>query len=282
MASNSASAAAPSSSPLGDPQVFSNLMPELFRSYLKYKSDLLRFDWLQKTTDLNVVCRNSTTEEAFFQTPEALENAIQRYTMFDDPAGHGLSLLEPHNDCWGSWMRSALEDLHPGERPVGGPLLDVLKEGLVMGSCRYIKGYTLFRNRPNHWTYLLRDQSPLEPQFRDGENYIMRSEILAIVAIFYNQMNTLDFDVYKRTYVDRMFIYKGGSLTATIVTTMAGKVRVVQASCNPADEYPTLTYTLHGFWDLSMSTYNKTTAQKVVKWLLCPPDPAQTIPLRTL
>ncbi|KAL2362089.1 hypothetical protein RJZ56_005030 [Blastomyces dermatitidis] len=117
----------------------------------------------------------------------------------------------------------------------------------------------------------------------DGKStYIMRSENPAIAAIFYNQMNTMDYDFIKEKYVNRKLIYKDGPFKTTIVTTKSGRVRVFKASCNPADDHLTLTYTLHGFWDLSMSTYNKATAQNVAKWLLCYPDPAQTLPLRGL
>ncbi|OJD27004.1 hypothetical protein ACJ73_01601 [Blastomyces percursus] len=75
-----------------------------------------------------------------------------------------------------------------------------------------------------------------------------------------------------------------GHKTATVVTFLPGKVRVVQAICNPSEKFPVLTFTLRGLYDLDMSCYNKDTARGIIKWILCPADPhpveTKTLPLR--
>ncbi|KGQ01671.1 hypothetical protein PAAG_11664 [Paracoccidioides lutzii Pb01] len=67
---------------------------------------------------------------------------------------------------------------------------------------------------------------------------------------------------------------------ATVVSFMVGKVRVVQATCDPSNQNPTLPCTLRGSYDLSMSCYNKSSVRDIVKWILCPPELAQGLPLR--
>lgn len=65
-------------------------------------------------------------------------------------------------------------------------MIDSLTRGLVAGFSHPIISYSLYRHRHNHWVYLMRDRTALDPQFENDKNYILRSEILAVVAIFFN------------------------------------------------------------------------------------------------
>ncbi|KKZ63309.1 hypothetical protein EMCG_00292 [[Emmonsia] crescens] len=241
--------------PFSDAQEFSDLMPELFDQYWSYQPDTFSFDFLQRTADLKVVCKVTTAEKADFITPPALENAIQKSARINFPDTSEYPWDPPVDDSWTGWMGITIDslikgvDISRGEQEFGGPLFSVLAEGLVVNSHRRVLGHRLFQHRPDH--------SPLDLKGKNGNNYLLRSEIMGITSIFYRQMNE-----------------------ATIVTFMVGKVRVVQATCDPSNQYPTLTCALRGVYNLSMSCYDKSSVHNIVKWILCPPEPARGLPLR--
>ncbi|OJD21342.1 hypothetical protein ACJ73_07316 [Blastomyces percursus] len=91
--------------------------------------------------------------------------------------------------------------------------------------CRVL-AYHLLRHRRDHWGMMMQDHTPLDSKTRDGKDYLLRREIMGIAAIFYRQMNDVDWDHYKHKYMKPVLNYPGGPLT----------VRVVQATCNPS--YP--------------------------------------------
>ncbi|WEW61235.1 hypothetical protein PRK78_006725 [Emydomyces testavorans] len=272
--------------PFSDAQEFSDLMPELFDQYWCYQPDTFPFEFLQRTTDLKVVCKDTTAEKADFITPPALENAIQNCARINCPDTSEYPWDPPVDDSWTGWMGITIDslikgiDIPRGEQEFGGPLFSVLGEGLVANYHRRILADRLFRHRPNHWTFMIRDHSPLDAERKNDRNYLLRSEIMGIVSIFYRQMNEVRWDPWKHEYKQPKLTYQGGPLTATIVTFMVGKVRVVQATCDPSNQYPTLTCTLRGLYDLSMSSYDKSSVHKIVKWILCSPEPARGLSLR--
>ncbi|OJD12104.1 hypothetical protein AJ78_07253 [Emergomyces pasteurianus Ep9510] len=161
----------------------------------------------------------------------------------------------------------------------GGPLFSRLRNGLIANGHPRVLGHCLFRHRPDHWTFMIRDHSPLDSKGKNGKNYLLRSEIMGITSILYRQMNEVRWDPRKHEYMQPKLTYRDGPLTATIVTFMVGKVRVVQATCDPSNPYPTLTCTLRGLYNLSMSCYDKSSVHKIVKWILCPPELAGGVPL---
>ncbi|PGH07908.1 hypothetical protein AJ79_06116 [Helicocarpus griseus UAMH5409] len=140
-----------------------------------------------------------------------------------------------------------------------------------------IHGYSLYEHCPDHWVFTIRDFSIPKSQddsiINSKKNFLLRSEILTVVALFYRQMNEIPWDYEDHRGGKPVLRYQGGSLTATVVTFLVGKVRVVQATCNPSEKLPTLTFTLRGLYDLRMSCYNKDTVCEIVKWILCPSDP---------
>lgn len=57
------------------------------------------------------------------------------------------------------------------------------------------------------------------------------------------------------------------------MTCICAQVRVVQATLNPSEKYPTLTYTLRAIYDLNEEKYDKEAAFTTMQWILSPPDP---------
>ncbi|PGH00378.1 hypothetical protein AJ79_08230 [Helicocarpus griseus UAMH5409] len=271
--------------PLSGPKEFSSLMPGLFSLYARGSDDQLSFRFLQRTPDLGVACGECIAEDIDFPTSPALENAIQNSARIDSPKS---GRYPPVRDSyWATWLEGTISDLAReieiprGEHPPGGPLLDTLTFGVPMVNYRpRCRGLCLFRHRPDHWAYMILDYSQMDGEDRNGKDHILRGEILAATAIFYNQMNEFRWDCYQERYLKPDLKYKGGPLTPTIVNFMDKKVRVVQATCNPSEEYPTLAFTLRGLYDVDLSHYNKTTVQKVVKWIMCPPNPVYALSLR--
>ncbi|KAK2805327.1 hypothetical protein FQN50_006228 [Emmonsiellopsis sp. PD_5] len=106
--------------PFLHPREFSDLMPELFDQYWSYPSDLFFFSWLQKTSDLKVVCKETTEENVDFPTLPALENAIQNCARINSPGVNDVS--SPADYGWTGWMGVTIDDLKkeasitPGEQ----------------------------------------------------------------------------------------------------------------------------------------------------------------------
>ncbi|EEH41302.2 hypothetical protein PAAG_03588 [Paracoccidioides lutzii Pb01] len=75
-------------------------------------------------------------------------------------------------------------------------------------------------------------------------------------------------------------IYKEGFLAATIVTFIYGKVRIVQATCNPSETNPTLTSMLRAIHNLGKDNYDKEVAFDILKRIFCPSEPAGELAMR--
>ncbi|PGH05850.1 hypothetical protein AJ79_06692 [Helicocarpus griseus UAMH5409] len=97
-----------------DPQEFSDLMPELFDLYWSYPPDAFLFDFLQRTSDLKVVCKDATAEKVYFPTPPAIEKAIQNSTRINFPDTSSYPLDPPADDNWTSWMEATIYYLSKG------------------------------------------------------------------------------------------------------------------------------------------------------------------------
>lgn len=67
---------------------------------------------------------------------------------------------------------------------------------------------------------------------------------------------------------------------ATVVTFICGKVRIVQATCNPSEKYPTLNLTLRAIYNLGAENYDQKVAFDILKWILSPPEPARELAVR--
>lgn len=100
--------------PFLDAQEFSDLMPELFHIYLSYQPDTFSFDFLQRTADLKIICKDTTTENVAFVTPFALENAIQNSASINSPDTSQYPGGPPVDDSWTGWMGITIDRLIKG------------------------------------------------------------------------------------------------------------------------------------------------------------------------
>ncbi|QSS51915.1 hypothetical protein I7I53_07373 [Histoplasma capsulatum var. duboisii H88] len=144
-----------------------------------------------------------------------------------------------------------------------------------------IKGVQIFQLRHNHWSCIVRDHSSAFDATQQGNSrdYLLRSELLAVTSIFFHQMNEMVWLPEEDWYMAKP-IYKEEFLTATVVTFIYGKVRIVQATCNPSETYPTLSLTLRAICSLGKDNYDKKEAFNVLKWIFCPPEPAKELAMR--
>lgn len=74
------------------PEMVASLMPALCSLYLSYAPDSFPFEWLRKTEDIEVQCRDSTEEEIVFLTPPELLNAIHKCERITAPEKQGCGL----------------------------------------------------------------------------------------------------------------------------------------------------------------------------------------------
>ncbi|KKZ61653.1 hypothetical protein EMCG_03838 [[Emmonsia] crescens] len=162
-----------------------------------------------------------------------------------------------------------------------GPLFRWLGIGIIINSHPCIKGELIFHLCSNHWSCIIQDHSSLfyTKLQENGRDFILKSELLAVTSIIYHQMNEMVWLPEEDRYMPKP-IYKEGFLVATIVTFVYGKVRIVQATCNPLEMYPVLTLTLRAIYNLSKDNYDKKVAFDILKWIFCPPKPAKGLTIR--
>lgn len=66
----------------------------------------------------------------------------------------------------------------------------------------------LLQLRPHHWVLTIRDFSPLDEEGQNDKNFILKSEMMGIFAIFFRQMYQVDWDSSVHKYKKRILIYK--------------------------------------------------------------------------
>ncbi|KKZ62284.1 hypothetical protein EMCG_00453 [[Emmonsia] crescens] len=95
-----------------------------------------------------------------------------------------------------------------------GPLQYVLHAGVIVDHHRRILGYRFLQDRSHHWSWMLRDRSsPHDPrQAEDRRNHFLKSELMAVTAMMYRQMNAMVWIPKEDNYRARMR-YKHGLLT---------------------------------------------------------------------
>ncbi|OJD14712.1 hypothetical protein AJ78_04967 [Emergomyces pasteurianus Ep9510] len=194
-----------------------------------------------------------TKEEIEILAPRSLERAIQKCARINSP--NCLNFLSPPVDySWTGWMGLAIDDL---KEKVS--IKTEANQGLIADGHRRVLALRLFQPQPDHWSMMIRDHSPLD-QHKNCTDYLLRSEIMRVTSIIYYQMNKVRWDFSKSKYTKPELIYLSGPLIAT---------------CDPSNPSTSLTFALRAFYNLSMSCYDKATAQKVLRWILCPSNPAQ-------
>ncbi|GBF60807.1 hypothetical protein TMEN_3262 [Trichophyton mentagrophytes] len=249
----------------------------LFKLYISYAPDSFPCDWLEKTEDIKVKCIDGTGDKVEFPTPPELLKAIRKCENVNHPE-KGPCL--PNNWHFSGFMQGGAYEVLRAYRPIEhgefcGPMFNKVHR-MVYHSYPCIKGVQLFYHEPNHWSCIMRDHSSaFEPSQveNDPRSYLLRSELLAAISIFYRQMHDMVWNPRVEKYKP-ILRYKEGFLTATVVTFIYGQVRVVQASIKPSETYPTITFTLRAIYDLN-EDYDKEVAYTVLQWILSPPKPAE-------
>ncbi|PGG96489.1 hypothetical protein AJ80_09820 [Polytolypa hystricis UAMH7299] len=191
--------------PFDTPRHVGWLLADLFDLYCS---------WLQKTSDLEVCCKDTTGEEVNFPTSSTL---LQECPKICYPEKTTWGLPDDYN--FTGFMGIAVDQVSrkveiPKAELFSGPLLQLLYEGIIVEHHRRILGYRFFQHRPDHWSCMLRDHSsPFDPrQEEDRRDYLLKSEIIAITAMMYRQMNEMVWFSKEDKYRARMR-YKGGLLT---------------------------------------------------------------------
>ncbi|EER26850.1 hypothetical protein CPC735_010270 [Coccidioides posadasii C735 delta SOWgp] len=122
------------------------LMAALFRLYLSYSSGSFRFGWLQKTVDLKVRCRDTTSDKAVFPISSDLLKAIHKCERVTAPEkSRGL----PSDWGFSGFMKTAAHQVldevpFTQSEEFHGPLFRWLGVGIMINSYPAIKGVQIF------------------------------------------------------------------------------------------------------------------------------------------
>ncbi|KAM5434762.1 hypothetical protein MferCBS31731_006534 [Microsporum ferrugineum] len=260
--------------PFSSPASVSLCMASFFRGYMSYAPNSFSFEWLERTPDLEVKCKDFTGEKFAFSTSPELLKAIRSCQRINDPDEGGWL---PSDWGFSGFLTNAAHQavdkvLCTKYADFDGPLFGTLGASITIESNPRIKGVQLFYLKDNHWSCVMRDWTCYSEEQVDRKDHIRKSELLAATSIFCRQMNVMTWDPDRKRYKAKSR-YRGGILTATIVTCICAQVRIVQATLNPSEKYPTLTYTLRAIYDLNKKNYDKEAAFTAVQWILSPPDP---------
>ncbi|KAK2865469.1 hypothetical protein FQN49_003536 [Arthroderma sp. PD_2] len=263
------------------PVKVSLFMAHLFRLYLSYKPDSFPFEWLQKTTELEVRCRDTTGEKITVSTSPELLKAIRNCERVNFPNKRGRL---PSDWGFSGFMNAAVHQVldevpFTKANEFSGPLFSKLGAGIIFDLSTRIVGVRVLYLRDNHWSCMMRDWTYDSQQDENSTDYLLKSETLAVTSIFCRQMNEMIWNPDRERYKARPR-YKGGLLTATVVTFICGQVRIVQATLNPSETYPTFSYTLRTMYNLNHDNYDKEAAYDVLKWILSPPDAPMELAVR--
>ncbi|KAM5497233.1 hypothetical protein McaMca56_004239 [Microsporum canis] len=253
--------------PFSSPASVSLCMASFFRGYMSYAPNSFSFEWLERTPDLEVKCKDFTGQKVVFPTSPELLEAIRDCERINHPNKGGWL---PNDWQFSGFLESAAYQAL--KKVPSTKSADTLGESITIQSYPRIKGVRLFYLNDNHWSCIMRDWTCHSEKQVDKKDHIRKSELLAATSIFCRQMNVMTWNPDSNRYKAKPR-YKGGLLTATIVTCICAQVRVVQATLNPSEKYPTLTYTLRAIYDLGEEKYDKEAAFTAVQWILSPPDP---------
>ncbi|KAL1957302.1 hypothetical protein VTO42DRAFT_6210 [Malbranchea cinnamomea] len=242
--------------PFNSPREVGWLMADLFDLYwAEYTSLSFPFDILEKTIDIEVRCQDATGEKVEFPTSTALLKTIHNCRKLqvenaseELPNDRGFAEF-----MYGAVLEARREAQVAEPEQLMGPLFEKMNVGYVLDA------HNRFDSR----------------QQKGSRDYFLKSELAAALSILYRQMNEVLWLLEKQEYRARLR-YRDGPLTATIVTFIPGKVRVVvrvvQATCTPSQKLPVLRLTLRAIYTMGHDTYNKNTAYEVIQWILSPPE----------
>ncbi|KAK2793690.1 hypothetical protein FQN52_000642 [Onygenales sp. PD_12] len=266
--------------PFKDAQELSDLMLDFFRYFSSSHLHSFPFEWLCRMGDVQVVCQDCRANSVSFPISPALQNVIENCEYINSPRKTWLASSSA-NSSWAGYVQTALSKVGREVKITHmdlftGPLFERFRHGYIMNTYTIIRRYHLFQHQPDHWTCVMHDRSASFDEGQHGSrDYLLRTELLASTAVFYRQMNVATYEEDTDGFSVKLKD-KQGPLAATIVTFCPGKVRVVQAMCNPADPSTKLTFHLMVDEVFSTHDYKRETGHKVLKWILSPPGLKQT------
>ncbi|OJD27108.1 hypothetical protein ACJ73_01492 [Blastomyces percursus] len=193
-------------------------MAGLFHLYISYSSDLFPFEWLQKTEDLKVRCRDSTREKVAFSISPELLHAIHKCERVTAPEKtQGL----PSDWGFSGFMKTAAHQ--------------------VLDEVPFTKAEEGTYLRDSHWSCMIRDRSStVNTKLQEtSSDYFLKSELLAVTSIFYRQMNEMVWLPEENRYMAKP-IYKEGFLAdcAIAESTHDRHIRLRESTHSPSDLRP--------------------------------------------
>ncbi|EGE01021.1 hypothetical protein TEQG_00075 [Trichophyton equinum CBS 127.97] len=256
--------------PFNQPEAVAAFLGRTFLCYMTYADSSFLFDWLEKTPDIRLRCRNTTEQETLFTTPPELLRAIHTCEWVTSPE---KDLGLPSDWGFAGLIQFAVHKVQETVDVKSQRLYGPSFKQLYCERVRNIHGLEVLCPHQNHWTFVIQDHTCARDmrQKADCRNYMLKSEIMAATSIFFRQMNEMVWSSEKNRYTSKPR-YKGGLLTATVVTFTRGKVRVVQATIRPSEKHPTLDLNLRAKYTLTKAGYDKNVAFDVLKWILDPPQ----------
>ncbi|KAF3480568.1 uncharacterized protein GIQ15_05915 [Arthroderma uncinatum] len=259
-------------------------MKHFFCAYRILPRDAFPFEWLETTKEFKVRCNDTTGEEIIFPASPELLKAIHNCENVNFP-NQGYHL--PSDWGFSGFISSAVYYVIQ-KSPVAeindffGPLFGILGATLRLDSSRSITGVRWMHLSDNHWSCIMRDWTYDRDMPENSRGFLLKAELLAVSSIFFRQMNEMIWNCETYRYRARPR-YKEGILTtvkATVATFICGEVRIVQATLNPSEPYPTLAFTLRAVIKLNKENYSKEAAYEVLKWILCPPEAPKVLATR--
>ena len=145
-------------------------------------------------------------------------------------------------------------------------------------------GEAVFAYAPDHWGCILADRTtlvdkrPYPNTDGDESDYLLRSELLACVALLRHQMNTPVWEApvwrpgrpcKNPKFAGWALHEKPGLIRVTVVTFTLHEARVVQASCNASSPSPSLALSLRASYPRRDDRgFSEEVARKILRWLL--------------
>ncbi|KAI5309435.1 hypothetical protein KEM55_003238 [Ascosphaera atra] len=290
---------------VSDLESFSETMKDL---YLRIRGgpEICSFEDLEAQTPIRIVCKNTTASKnttaktnssppRFNLTSPDVENVIKNSEKLKVPEKPSYIKLRTDrewvDDSWAHIFEGVLEDaqdvsqmMHPRSQCISEPSFWDLRGGVGYVDARAVLAY-LYRHNKAHWTsYVENTCMSVQKVFdKDPSAYFIRGELLPVFATFYGQTvhskvdRNADEDFFDPKYLTPSIKYKGGKLTATVVSCKKNHARVIQATCDPSLNENVVVhlnlrahYRLHH--DADSGTWDKESVQNILRWILATPE----------
>ncbi|KAK0641466.1 hypothetical protein B0T16DRAFT_461525 [Cercophora newfieldiana] len=143
-------------------------------------------------------------------------------------------------------------------------------------------GEAVFEYAPGHWGCILADRTELvdeRPHRQDADDHLLRSELLACVALLRRQMNKPVWEsghpvlCRNPNFMGWELDEKPGPVKVTVVTFTLYQARILQASCDASSSSPSLNISLRASYPLRDGRSSEEVARKILRWLLSRDQP---------